>query len=285
VRPSTVVGATKLQDAYFQGGSARELVHRLQQQPDALLVSAETVKDFQLHQGDTMNLRLQDANTRQYRTVPFHYVGVAKEFPTAPRDSFFVANAEYIAQQTGTAAVGAFLVDTGSASPSTVAARLRSRLGSSATVTDITTTRRLVGSSLTAVDLSGLTRVELGFAVVLAAASTGLLLALGLAERRRTFAITAALGAKRRQLAGFVWTEAIFVSVGGLLLGALTGWVLAQMLVKVLTGVFDPPPAAVSVPWSYLTLVGVIAAAAVTTAAILTVRSASRVSAAALREL
>jgi putative ABC transport system permease protein len=57
------------------------------------------------------------------------------------------------------------------------------------------------------------------------------------------------------------------------------------MLVKVLTGVFDPPPAAVSVPWSYLTLVGVIAAAAVTTAAILTVRSASRVSAAALREL
>jgi putative ABC transport system permease protein len=285
VRPSTVVGATKLQDAYFQGGSARELIHRLEQKPDALLVSAETVKDFQLHQGDTMNLRLQDGNTKQYRTVQFHYVGVAKEFPTAPRDSFFIANAQYVAQQTGTDAVGAFLVDTGGASPGTVAARLRSRLGSSATVTDITTTRRLVGSSLTAVDLSGLTRVELGFAVVLAAASTGLLLALGLAERRRTFAITAALGAKRRQLAGFVWTEAIFVSVGGLVLGSLTGWVLAQMLVKVLTGVFDPPPAALSVPWSYLTLVGVIAAAAVTTAAILTVRSSSRVSAAALREL
>jgi len=138
-------------------------------------------------------------------------------------------------------------------------------------VTDITTTRRLVGSSLTAVDLSGLTRVELGFAVVLAAASTGLLLALGLAERR--------------QLAGFVWTEAIFVSVGGLLLGALTGWVLAQMLVKVLTGVFDPPPAALSVPWAYLALVAVIAAVAVATAAMATVKSASRVSAAALREL
>jgi putative ABC transport system permease protein len=285
VRPSSIAGATKLQDAYFQGGSARELMDRLNREPDGLLVSAETVKDFQLHPGDTMNLRLQDGITKQYRPVRFHYVGVAKEFPTAPRDSFFVANADYVAQQTGTPAVGAFLVDTAGASPSTVVARLRLRLGSSATVTDITTTRRLVGSSLTAVDLSGLTRVELGFAVVLAAASTGLLLALGLAERRRTFAITAALGAKRRQLAGFVWTEAIFVSVGGLLLGALTGWVLAQMLVKVLTGVFDPPPAALSVPWAYLALVAVIAAVAVATAAMATVKSASRVSAAALREL
>jgi putative ABC transport system permease protein len=285
VRPSTIVAATKLQDAYFQGGSARDLIQRLERQPDALLVSAETVKDFQLRPGDTLNLRLQDGTTKQFRSVRFHYAGVAKEFPTAPRDSFFIANADYVAKQTGTAAVGAFLVDTGGASPHTVADRLRARLGASATVTDISTTRKLVGSSLTAVDLSGLTRVELGFAVVLAAASTGLLLALGLAERRRTFAITAALGAKHRQLAGFVWTEAVFVSLGGLLLGALTGWVLAQMLVKVLTGVFDPPPSALSVPWSYLALVGVIAAAAVATAAMLTVRSVSRVSAAALREL
>ncbi len=285
VRPSTIVDATKLQDAYFQGGAARQLMQRLQREPDALLVSAETVKDFQLNQGDTVNLRLQDANTKQFRAVPFHYVGVVKEFPTAPRDSFFVANVDYVSRQTGSAAVGAFLVDTGGTSPGVVAARLRSRLGPAATVTDITTTRKVVGSSLTAVDLSGLTRVELGFAVVLAAASTGLLLALGLAERGRTFAITAALGARRRQLAGFVWTEAIVVSVGGVVLGAITGWALAEMLVKVLTGVFDPPPAALSVPWSYLLLVALIAAAAVATAAVVTVRTAARVSVGALRDL
>lgn len=285
VRPSTIVAATKLQDAYFQGGSADELIGRLRTQPDGVLVSAETVKDFQLRPGDLLNLRLQDANTKQYRTVPFHYVGVVKEFPTAPRDSFFVANADYVARQTGTPAVGAFLVDTAGASAHAVAARVRAALGSSATVTDIGTARRVVGSSLTAVDLSGLTRVELGFAVVLAAAATGLLLALGLAERRRTFAITAALGAKKRQIAGFVWTEAVFVSLGGLLFGVITGAALATMLVKVLTGVFDPPPAALSIPWGYLTLVAIIAGAAVAAAGLVTVKSASRVSAEALREL
>ena len=30
------------------------------------------------------------------------------------------------------------------------------------------------------------------------------------------------------------------------------------MLVKVLTGVFDPPPSAIAVPWAYLTAVAVL---------------------------
>ncbi|MGY5050271.1 hypothetical protein ACWDE0_32435 [Streptomyces sp. 900105755] len=50
--------------------------------------------------GDTVDLRIQDARTKSLRTVPFHYAGIAKEFPTAPKDSFFVANAAYIAQAT-----------------------------------------------------------------------------------------------------------------------------------------------------------------------------------------
>jgi putative ABC transport system permease protein len=40
--------------------------------------------------------------------VKFHFIGVVREFPTAPRDSFLVANATYIAHQTG--AVGAEVV-------------------------------------------------------------------------------------------------------------------------------------------------------------------------------
>jgi putative ABC transport system permease protein len=119
----------------------------------------------------------------------------------------------------------------------------------------------LIGSSLTAVDLAGLTRVELGFALVLAATSTGLVIALGIVERRRMFAIAAALGARAGQVGAFVWAEAAFVTGGGLLAGAIGGWVLSHVLVKVLTGVFDPPPASVAVPWLYLFGVGAVAVA------------------------
>jgi putative ABC transport system permease protein len=284
VRPATVVAATKLQDAYFAGGTAAQLIGRLASQPDGVLVSAETVRDYQLNPGDTLLLRLQDARTKRATPVHFHYLGVAKEFPTAPRDSFLVANADYIARTTGNPAVGAFLIDTRPAPPRAVADRVRARLGTSATVTDLDTTRHLVGSSLTAVDLAGLTRLELAFALVLAAAASGLVLALGLTERRRTFAIAAALGAGARELGAFVWAEAAVVTIGGLAAGTAGGWALSAMLVKVLTGVFDPPPATLAVPWSYLTATAAAALVAVAATGAGVVRSARRPSLHLLRE-
>lgn len=274
VNPATIVDAGKLQDAYFQGGTARQLMARLTTQPDAILVSAETVRDFQLQPGDTIKLRLQRADTNQFTDVPFHYVGVAKEFPTAPHDSFLLANAAYIAAATGNDSISAFLVDTGGRHISSIADTLRQRLGASASVTDLATTRKVVGSSLTAVDLGGLTRVELGFALALAAAATGLTLWLGLAERKRTFAIATALGANQRQLGAFVWTEAVVTSGAGLLAGVATAWTLSNMLVNVLQGVFDPAPATLAVPWTYLICMAAIAAGATGAAAFVAVRAA-----------
>src|SRR5690349_17890082 len=84
VQPATVTDATRLQDAYFSGGTARQLMSILARQPDAILVSEETVRDFQLNPGDLLRLRLQDGRTGQLVTVPFHYAGIAREFPTAP---------------------------------------------------------------------------------------------------------------------------------------------------------------------------------------------------------
>ncbi|CAM5581678.1 hypothetical protein STENM36S_08569 [Streptomyces tendae] len=285
VRPATVAKATSLQDAYFSGGTAGQLMRRLAQRPDNLLVSAETVHDFQLSPGDTVNLRIQDARTKALRTVPFHYAGIVKEFPTAPKDSFFVANAAYVAKATGSNAVGAFLLDTGGSHQQQIAAHLRKQLGTGATVTDLTQTRGTVGTSLTSVDLAGLTRIELAFAVLLSAGAGGLVLALGLAERRRTFAVATVLGAKSGQLRGMVLTEALLLAAGGLAGGAVIGWALSEMLVKVLTGVFDPPPASLSVPGGYLALTAGAAVVAVLAAALNGIRSAGRPAVEELRDL
>jgi putative ABC transport system permease protein len=257
----------------------------LARQPDGILVAAETVTDFQLKPGDLLRLRLQDGRTKALRTVPFHYVGVAKEFPTAPTDSFLVANPSYVAQKTGTPAVGTFLVQTDGTSPRTVAQRVRQQVGTGAQVTDIADSRKVVGSNLTAVERSGLTKVELAFALVLAAAASGLALALGFRERRRTFAIAAALGARAKQLGAFIWTESAFVTGGGLVLGGVIGAGIATMLVKVLTGVFDPPPDVLTVPWGYLGGMVALTLAVVGAAAGMTLRALRRPPVEELREL
>jgi putative ABC transport system permease protein len=285
VRPQTIGAAGKLQNAWFQGGTAKGLMAKLAARPDSVLVAAETAKDFQLKPGDTLRLRLQNGQTKQFTTVPFHYVGVAKEFPTAPTDSFLVANADYVAQKTGTGAVGTFLVQTDGTSPGTVSQRLRGVVGTTAQVTDIVNSRRVVGSNLTAVELSGLTRVELAFALILAAAASGLTLGLGLQERRRTFAIASALGARTRQLGGFVWSESVFVTGGGLVLGTVIAVAISRMLVKVLTGVFDPPPDVVTVPWGYLIALAALVIGAVAVAGTLALRALRRPAIEELRDL
>jgi putative ABC transport system permease protein len=285
VRPDHIRDVTALQDAYFQGGTASGLMHTLAVKPDSILVSAETVKDYQLHPGDLLNLRLVDIRTSTPRTVPFHYIGIVAEFPTAPKDSFFVANATYIGEQTGTDTVGTFLVDTGGRHTTPITQQIQSLLGPTVKVTDVANIRGQVGSSLTSVDLAGLTRIELTFALLLAAAAGGLVLALGLAERQRTFAIATALGANRRHLRSMIASEAMLVAVVGLAAGTLLGWVLSKMLVKVLTGVFDPPPSVIAVPWGYLFALTAVTIAAFSAAAAAAIRVAGRPAITVLRDL
>ena len=277
VNPTTIRSVTSVQDSYFlAGGTAAQLMHTLQTKPDSILVSSETVKDYQLHLGDLLNLRLVDGRTHRQITVPFHYAGIVAEFPTAPKDSFFVTNAAYITQKTGNNSVGAFLINTGGSNTAAVAAQVQKVVGPGVAVTDLSTVRGKVGSSLTSVDLAGLTRVELAFALVLAAASGGLVLALGLAERRRSLAIMRALGARRKHLRAAVAGETSLVGITGAIGGIVLGAYLAQMLVKVLTGVFDPPPSVITIPWTYLLGLGVLVLACLILVTSGTLRVAAR---------
>jgi putative ABC transport system permease protein len=57
------------------------------------------------------------------------------------------------------------------------------------------------------------------------------------------------------------------------------------MLVKVLSGVFDPPPEQLSVPWAYLGVVAGLAALGLVIAAVAAIRSARRSPLTVLREL
>ncbi|HEX8012553.1 MAG TPA: FtsX-like permease family protein [Casimicrobiaceae bacterium] len=258
---------TRMSNAYFGNHDARKALDLLARTPDGILVSEETVKDFQLHAGDTVNLRLQRATDNQYQVVPSRFIGVVREFPTAPRDSFLVANADYVGRQTAAPASEVVLLKT-TGDPARVATAARAIVASlpGARVTEIGTVQRQIASSLTAVDLGGMTRLELGLAVLMVASATGLVLALGIADRRRTFAVLSALGAKPAQLGAFLWSEAWLLYLAGALVGTATGFALAWMLVKLLTGAFDPPPEALSVPWAYLAALAAVALASVAVA-------------------
>lgn len=286
IEPKSIGKATALSDAYFSGGSASELLAKLADTPNGVLVSDETVQDFQLTVGDTINLRLMNAADNQYRPVPFTFIGVVREFPTAPKDSFLVANASYIAQVTGSAANEYVLMKSETDPPFLARAAAKALAADPALqIKDVGSAARLIGSSLTAVDLSGLTKIELTFALGMAVAAAGLMLGLEFVDRQRSFAILSALGAKPRQIAAFLWGEGLLVALGGLVFGVLTGLTMAWMLVKLLTGVFDPPPETLAIPAAYLALLLTLLLVSIAAAIILIIRTGKARETELLREL
>jgi putative ABC transport system permease protein len=253
IDPSAIGRATTMSNAYFGNGDAQASLAALQNTPDGVLVSDETVTDFQLEPGDTINLRLQSAVDHQYHVVPFRFIGIVREFPTAPSDSFLVTNADYVARMTGSTAAEVVLIRV-AGDPRAVREQAVRTMKDvpGVQIHDITEARRLIGSSLTAINLKGLTQLELSYAVVLSACAAGLALALGVLDRRRSFAIMVALGAKRTHLLAFLRSEAFLIMIAGSILGYLAGVVVAWLLVRLLTGVFDPPPDRLMLPWLYL---------------------------------
>jgi putative ABC transport system permease protein len=286
IEPGTIGRAAPLLDSFTPGTTIRQALATLAARPDGVLLSAETLHDYQLRPGDLVRLRLQTGPDRKYRPVDFHVVGLVTEFPTAPKDSFIVANASYLAARTGSSAVSTYLVAT--SDPTRTAHALRGRLaGSGAQVQDVVSARSSVTtiSGLAAADLAGLSRLELAYGLGLALVCSGLALLVGASQRRRALVLLAALGATRRQRGRFLAGEAWALLVGGVLAGAVIALAMSYLLVKVLTGIFDPPPTGATLPTAYLlALLGSVTAA--TTAAVpLLSRLASRAGPSELRAL
>ena len=248
----TFARGTSLRDSYFLGSSAAEVLRRLRSIPDGVLVSKETISDYSLRLGDLLKLRVLDRASGGLRVVPFHVVGIVQEFPSAPRDSFMVANLRYLERVTHDPGPNVVLVKA-SGDPVSLAQRVASATRSDGTlVKNIRRQTAQTVSSITTVDLRGVSRIEGVFTIILAAAAMALVVALALAERRQEFATMAALGAPQRAVGGFLWTEAAIVLGAALCLAALLGWLLAEMLVAMLRHVFDPPPDQLAAPWLFL---------------------------------
>ncbi|MDX6467595.1 MAG: putative transport system permease protein, partial [Gaiellaceae bacterium] len=259
IDPATFQQGSALRDSYFLGGTAADILARLRTTHDGVIVSKETIADYSLSLGDLLRLRVLDHRTGTFTVVPFHVIGIVQEFPSAPKDSFMVTNLSYLQSVTHDPGPNV-LFAAANGDPVTVANSVAAATkGYGTSVRDIRHQLAQTTSSITTVDLRGISRIEEVFALLLAAAAMALFVGVGLAERRQELATMAAVGASLRQAAAFLWSEAALVLVAALGLAALLGWLLAEMLVAMLQHVFDPPPDHLAAPWPFL--LGLAAAA------------------------
>ncbi|HZC33593.1 MAG TPA: ABC transporter permease, partial [Candidatus Bathyarchaeia archaeon] len=237
IDPATLPATAPLSDSFFKGSTANDAIAALAARPDAILVSAETAKDYSIVPGDHLKIRVPDRNGNLV-DVDFTMAGIALEFPTAPKDAFLVGNLSYVTQKTGDPRITAIMART---TTDGAAASVAQRLGPTWNVTDISTTNARLANAVTSVDLSGLVAIDIAFAVAIASIGIILYLQAGLSERRVEFATLVAIGAEARQIRATIGAEVAAIGLTGLASGLITGGLVGATLLVILVGVFDPP--------------------------------------------
>ena len=92
IDPLHMSEATPISNAFFAGGNAEATLRALASHPDGVLVSEETIMNYQLRIGDPIKLRIQNAQDHQYHIVPFHFIGVIQSFPPPIASLSSIAN-------------------------------------------------------------------------------------------------------------------------------------------------------------------------------------------------
>ncbi|CAN5731585.1 hypothetical protein BH10CHL1_BH10CHL1_06320 [soil metagenome] len=256
--------STTLADSFFLNASADSVLSRLAATPSGIIVSEETARDYSVVVGDHMNIRLPRADARTFVTVNFEVVGVAREFPTAPKDSFLVVNQAFLHQQIGRNNISTFLIRA-TGDPAQLAATLRTWLADpTLTIESISQVTARLSSTLTTLSLETLTRIEWAYTLLIAALALAIFLFGLLAERATEYATLSALGATPCQVNAFVLAEAIVGGLVGLIIGCGVGLTLTQVFVTILTAIFDPPPLHTLIPIDTIALLLLLVAMGLT---------------------
>ena len=160
--------------------------------------SRETITDYSLGVGDLLRLRVLDLASGRFHSSRFTWWA---SFRSSRRHrktrSWSPTSATCFAPPATAAPTSSSYGRPATPSPSPDASRRRPGARGTS-VRNIRQQAVQTVSSITTVDLSGISRIESAFAVILAGPAMGLFVAIGVAERRREFATMAAIGASLR---------------------------------------------------------------------------------------
>lgn len=233
-------------DAFFTPSGAATALAALAADPTAILISDELAKTFNIQAGDQVALRL---NRTDGTLVPltFHAVGLFSNLPGFPQGVDLIAGRAAVVSATGRTAASFYLLGTRStndAEVADIAARLHALPNASALL--VQTTAEAYNqdqSSLAALDLRGLGKIELTFTALMSAVAAGIFVTATIVGRRKEYVTLRALGMAAADLRRLLAGEAALLAGIGLVVGGVVGLAMATLFVQILAPLFVIPPA------------------------------------------
>jgi len=242
IDPVTFRRVAALSDAFFPGASATGALTALAADPRGVLLESGTADHFKVQEGDRVQVVFARGTTRQ-TTVTLRVLGLFDRLPGFAQGANLVVNLGYYERATGVHTTDFFLLrsdDRGHGGLARALASLRSgparndRLNIDTTETTIDKDQ----SSLTALNIHDLLRLDSFFTLLMAAAGVGIFVFGLLLQRRREYVTLSAQGMSTREIRILVVGESAVVAACGLVAGIVIGVGMAALLVHVLRPLF-----------------------------------------------
>ncbi|HEV3124017.1 MAG TPA: ABC transporter permease [Candidatus Dormibacteraeota bacterium] len=259
VDPATFPSVAHLEAGFFVDTTPQQAIDGLNRDPQAVLIDQELARTFNVQTGDTVHIQVP-SQAGQPVPLTLHAIGMFTNFPGFPQGIDLVGNLATFQAATGSTTPSVYLLrtDGSDATNSEVVSAIKAGPGRSTTLLlDSTTTAvNREQSTLAALNLDGLGRLEIAFTVLMSALGVGIFVFGLLLQRRKEHVTLRALGLRGRSLRTLVLGEAGLAAVISLLVGTGVGLLMALMSVQILQSVFTIPPRSVTLPPAELGLLG-----------------------------
>jgi putative ABC transport system permease protein len=267
IDPASIGSVAPLPDEVFVDASAAATMDAFAHDPRGVLIDEETADDLSVDVEDPVEIILA-LGTRREVHARFRVAGLFERFPGMPQGANLIVHLDRYAATTGLRPVDFFLASVEDPSSAGLArATDATTAGPGATTpihvdtTDTTVTKD--ESSLTAVNVNGLVRLNTAFALAMSAIAIAIFVFGLLLHRRGEYVALRAQGLRAGELRALVVLEAAVVTVCGSAVGLLVGALSAYLSIGVLRGLFVLDPHVTFAPASLAVLASTLVAAAV----------------------
>lgn len=256
IDPRTFAAVADPSPSLFNGQAPADLLGALAREPGAALMSTELARTFNIAVGDPIKVQLTDRVTGKSVARTLRAAGLFTSLPGFPQGVDLVVGLDFYQSAVHASAPDFYLLrtDGSDAATAAVAQAIGAAAPPSQPVTVETSAKAFNAdqSSLSALNVNGLGRLEGLYTILLSALGIAIFVFGMLLQRAKEHVTLRALGIRLRQLQGLVLGEAALVAVLSLVIGLLVGSAIAVMLVEILRPLFVIPPAGIAVPFGEL---------------------------------
>ena len=266
VAPEGLARVAPLPDQVFVDATAADSIAALGADPRGVLIDEETADDLSVDVDDPVDIILA-LGTKRETQAHFRVVGLFERFPGTAAGANLVIDLDRYGKVIGDAPIDFFLATAEDRSPDGLA-RAVSSLNTGPGASDpihVDTTETALDkdqSSLTAVNVNGLVRLNMFYVLLMSATAIAIFVFGLLLQRRGEYVALRAQGLRSAELRALVLLEAAVVTICGLAAGLIVGTLTAFLSIRILRGLFILDPQLTLPPGRLATLGTLVVAAA-----------------------